>query len=133
MIDKFKSLQENEVRSLLQRLQAYPPCLKRHSGEYFRLRRVQKCMSAQKMYEEAWDAKLEADRLEQLETEKWQQQVERKINVMRDQLLARQKVELENFEKKLVVKNEDRFRLRNVEYDKLFKRYQNGKRDLELQ
>ncbi len=52
---------------------------------------------------------------------------------MKDQLLARQKVELENFEKKLVVKNEDRFRLRNAEYDKLFKRYQNGKRDLELQ
>ena len=41
MIDKFKSVQDNEVRSLLQRLQAYPPCLKRHSGEYFRLRRVQ--------------------------------------------------------------------------------------------
>jgi hypothetical protein len=52
---------------------------------------------------------------------------------MRDQLLARQKIELDNFEKKLVVKNEDRFRLRNVEYEKLFKRYQNGKRDIMLQ
>jgi hypothetical protein len=58
MIDKFKAAQENEVRGLVQRLQAYPPCLKRHSGEFHRLRRVQHLMSQQKMYEEAWDAKL---------------------------------------------------------------------------
>lgn len=90
-------------------------------------------MAKQKNYQEAHKMQVLCQELEGEEREKYMAERQKKIIASEAKLIAKQQNEMFALKKKLEANLNERLKVRETEHNKLLKRYQNVKREIEKQ
>jgi len=103
------------------------PRYPRWSPEALRLRKTQELLVKQREYSQAHMRKQKAEELEELERAQWEQKREKKIKVLEEQFLAKQRHEFANAKKKIATARQELLTKQKREHAKLQFHYNNHK------
>ena len=109
------------------------PNIFKPSPELLNLRRVQLNLAKQKEYKEAHEVQVRAQKLEKVETDKFSQDRQLKMENALDKLFQAQEKEMEALRKRIIAGENEQKKQRALELERMFQRYQNVKKELENQ
>ena len=131
--DQINSMKERHLRELkefqqkLLEKQQKP----KFSPVLLNFRKVEEHLARSKNYSEAHKVKLKADRLESKETESWNKTKQRENGALESQFKAAKRQEMSAMNKRIVSGKEELSKRRGVALERLMRRYNNIKSDLE--
>merc|ERR1712043_35931 len=105
----------------------------RWSSSLLEMRTKEKLLMKQKRYPEATEVKADADTTQEKEKHAWQVKREQKIKTLEEQFLQKQRLEMSGLVKRLASGREEMKQARQVEFNRLLRRYLNVTKQLESQ
>mmetsp|Transcript_36636 Transcript_36636/g.42804 ORF Transcript_36636/g.42804 Transcript_36636/m.42804 type:complete len:155 (+) Transcript_36636:1-465(+) len=109
------------------------PAKPKDSAELLNLRKIQISLARQEDYIDAHKVQQKCGKLEKEELEKWKLVREQKIRGQKIQLEQKQQNELAALKKKILIGQEEQQKARAVELERLLQKYQNTRKELEVQ
>jgi hypothetical protein len=129
---KMRERHAAELREFQQRLIA-KATIARHSKEYLNVRKVQESLAKQKKYAEAAMMKIKGDELMAWEEERWHNERQAEMYMKEMRFKQKLKLELLALKKRIEQGKGEQKRLRQIDLERLLRRYQNVKQELEQQ
>eukprot|EP01017_Pseudomicrothorax_dubius_P049840 TRINITY_DN9329_c0_g1_i3.p1 TRINITY_DN9329_c0_g1~~TRINITY_DN9329_c0_g1_i3.p1 ORF type:complete len:193 (-),score=76.89 TRINITY_DN9329_c0_g1_i3:140-718(-) len=127
------SRQDEELRKFEEELNASLPVRPKDSSELLNLRKIEENMARQKDYIEAHKVQQRCLMLEREEQEKWSAIREGKIRNQVNLLVTKQQQELAALRQRVSSAQDEQRKARSVELERLIQKYQNIKKELEVQ
>jgi len=125
--------QQEDLAKFLEDLDNALPVKPKDTTEMLNLKKIEDQLAKQEEYIEAHKIQQKWAKLEREENEKWRVIRDQKIRNQRAQLEQKQQVELAALRKRIATGQEEQRKCRSAELEKLLQKYQNSKKELQLQ
>mmetsp|Transcript_19807 Transcript_19807/g.22806 ORF Transcript_19807/g.22806 Transcript_19807/m.22806 type:complete len:285 (+) Transcript_19807:52-906(+) len=124
---------QEELAKYLEDLEAVLPVKPKDSPELLNMRKIEELLAKQEDYIEAHKVQQKCLKMEKEEIEKWKIIRDQKIKNQRIQIEQKQQTELQALRKRIATGQEEQRKSRAAELERLLQKYQNSKKELEIQ
>ncbi|EGR33479.1 hypothetical protein IMG5_051570, partial [Ichthyophthirius multifiliis] len=125
--------QQQEYIQVQEELQKVVPYKPKQSAEALNLMKIEENLAKQKNYVEAHQVQEKRNYLEKQENQQWLQVRDQKIKNQLNQLKNKQQNELNALKQRIIAGQDEQRKNRSIELERLLQKYQNVKKELEIQ
>ena len=121
---------EQDLQAYQQQIDQQLPEVGKYSAETLNQRKIQETLANQKNYKEAQKVKQKVEELEKRDEKNWTETRNKKVKALLDKFLKQQQNEMQALQTKIELQEQSQINQREIELERLLKKYNNVKTEL---